>query len=312
MKNKIVTAKKMQRMMRMTGVGICILLFLTLQAQAAITVYDDDGNAVTLGKPAQRVITLAPHATELVFAAGGGDRVVGTISHSDYPPAALEIPRVGSHQQIDIERIIALKPDLLIVWLHGNSERQLGSLRQLGIPFFYTEPKKLTDIPVSIARLGKLMGTEAQADKTAAAERAELTRLAKEYSNKSPVRTFYQVWGKPIYTLNGKHILSDVMRLCGGKNVFADLSVTAPNVSEESVILANPEAMITGARSSGKTSGLEIWQRHSDMLAVKNHNLFSIDADLLNRAGPRLIEGATLVCQALQQARTHRQPQKTQ
>lgn len=275
-------------------------------AQAAISVKDDGGNTVTLSKPAQRIISLAPHATELIFAAGGGDRIVGTVGYSDYPVAALKIPRVGSHQQIDVERIIALKPDLLVVWLHGNSERQLEHVRKLGIPFYFSEPKKLTDIPTSIERLGMLMGTEQQANKVAAAERTELARLTEQYRNRPTVRMFYQVWGKPVYTLNGGNIMSDVIRLCGGENVFANLAIPAPVVTTEAVLLENPEVMMTGDRQAEKSGGLEIWKQYKNLLAVKNDNLFSVDADLVNRAGPRLIEGAAMVCEKLELARSRR------
>lgn len=274
--------------------------------QAAISVKDDGGNTVTLSKPAQRIISLAPHATELIFAAGGGDRIVGTVGYSDYPAAALKIPRVGSHQQVDVERIIALKPDLLVVWLHGNSERQLEHVRKLGIPFYFSEPKKLADIPTSIERLGMLMGTEQQANKVAAAERTELARLTEQYRNRPTVRMFYQVWGKPIYTLNGGNIMSDVIRLCGGENVFANLAIAAPVVTTEAVLLENPEVMMTGDRQAEKSGGLEIWKQYKNMLAVKNDNLFSVDADLVNRAGPRLIEGAAMVCEKLELARSRR------
>lgn len=275
-------------------------------AQAAISVKDDGGNTVTLSKPAQRIISLAPHATELIFAAGGGDRIVGTVGYSDYPAAALKIPRVGSHQQIDVERIIALKPDLLVVWLHGNSERQLEHVRKLGIPFYFSEPKKLTDIPTSIERLGMLMGTEQQGNKVAAAERTELARLTEQYRNRPIVRMFYQVWGKPVYTLNGGNIMSDVIRLCGGENVFANLAIPAPVVTTEAVLLENPEVMMTGDRQAEKSGGLEIWKQYKNLLAVKNDNLFSVDADLVNRAGPRLIEGAAMVCEKLELARSRR------
>ena len=275
-------------------------------AQAAISVKDDGGNTVTLSKPAQRIISLAPHATELIFAAGGGDRIVGTVGYSDYPATALKIPRVGSHQQIDVERIIALKPDLLVVWLHGNSERQLEHVRKLGIPFYFSEPKKLADIPTSIERLGMLMGTEQQANKVAAAERTELARLTEQYRNRPTVRMFYQVWGKPVYTLNGGNIMSDVIRLCGGENVFANLAIPAPVVTTEAVLLENPEVMMTGDRQAEKSGGLEIWKQYKNLLAVKNDNLFSVDADLVNRAGPRLIEGAVMVCEKLELARSRR------
>ena len=280
------------------------------QAAAVISVQDDAGNTVVLPRAAQRIVTLAPHTTELVFAAGGGDRIVGTVGYSDYPPAARNIARVGDHRQIDLERIIALKPDLLIVWLHGNSERQLEHIRKLNIPFYYSEPHKLDDIPRAVLRIGQMMGTESQAQQSAAELRRQLAKLSEQYRNRPPVRVFYQVWGRPLYTLNGEHILSDVIRLCGGENIFAKLSVTAPAVSIEAVMMENPEVIINGDRRDSTKAGLEIWEGYSTMLAVQRRNLFSIDADLLNRAGPRLIEGAAAICEKLDQARNRRTERK--
>jgi iron complex transport system substrate-binding protein len=273
---------------------------------APISVRDDAGNNVVLQRPAQRIVSLAPHVTEMIFAAGGGERIVGAVGYSDFPPAARDIPRVGDHKQIDIERIIALKPDLLVVWLHGNSERQLEHIRKLGIPLFYSEPHKLDDIPESIHRLGQLMGTEKQAAQSAAEQRQQLARLKSQYQNRPPVRVFYQVWGRPVYTLNGTHIISDMLRLCGGENIFAALPVTAPAVSTEAVLLENPEVMITGDRLDKSKAGLEVWHQYSTLLAVQRGNLFSIDADLLNRAGPRLLQGASIVCEKLELARSRR------
>jgi iron complex transport system substrate-binding protein len=280
------------------------------QVSAAISVRDDAGNTIVLQRPAQRVVTLAPHATELVFAAGGGDRIVGTVGYSDFPPAARGIPRVGDHRQIDIERIIALKPDLLIVWLHGNSERQLEHIRKLGIPFYYSEPHKLEDIPRSVLRIGQMLGTESHAQKSADEQRRQIKKLSERYRNLPSVRVFYQVWDRPLYTLNGEHILSDVIRICGGENIFAKLKATAPTVSAESVLAENPEVIIAGDRRDKTKAGLEIWEPYSTMLAVQRGNLFAIDADLLNRAGPRLIAGAAVVCEKLDEARNRRSERK--
>lgn len=286
--------------------ALCVFTLFTLQSQAAVSVQDDGGNTVTLAQPAQRIVSLAPHATELIFAAGGGERIVGTVGYSDYPAAALKIPRVGNHHQLDIERIIALKPDLLVVWLHGSSERQLSVLHQLGIPFFFTAPQKLRMIPSNVERLGVLMGTEQVANKVAAAERIELKRLENTYSHRATVRMFYQVWGKPLYTLNGENVLNDAMRTCGATNIFAALPVSAPVVGIESVLLENPEAMMTGDRQAEKSGGLEMWNAYPNLLAVKRDNLFSLDADLINRAGPRLIAGTAMMCEKLQLARSRR------
>lgn len=280
-------------------------LFAT-QAMAVITMRDDEGNAIVLQRPAQRIVSLAPHVTELVFAAGAGDHLVGAVNFSDYPPAATRIPRVGDGRQIDIERLIALKPDLLVVWMHGSAARQLDPLRKLGIPLFYSDPKKLDDIPATLERMGQLFGTEPQAQKSAAELRRKLSGLATRYGTRPPVRVFYQVWDRPLYTLNGQHILSDAIRVCGGENVFAKLAVTAPTVDIESVVLQNPEVIITGDRAGKPDHGLDIWKPYSTLLAVRNGNLFSMDADLLNRSSPRLIDGAAALCEKLELARSRR------
>lgn len=276
------------------------------QASAAISVRDDYGNVVTLQKPAQRVISMAPHVTELLFAAGGGGHIVGVVSYSDYPEAAKRIPQVGDNREVDIERVIAMKPDLLVVWRHGSSERQLGQLSKFGIPVFYSQPHKLDDIPDSILRLGQLLGTEKIAQQAAMDLRQKLAGLATQYANRPTVRMFYQVWDKPLYTLNGEHIVSDAIRLCGGENIFANLKVIAPVVSIEAVLQADPEAIFSTAERSPRDGGLEIWKSYKTMTAVRNGNLMTLDGNLLNRAGPRMIAGTAALCEKLEQVRNHR------
>lgn len=291
-----------------------VLLFaltgLLASAQAAISVTDDMGNLITLQRPAQRIISLSPHVTEMIFAAGGGERIIGTVNYSDYPAAAKTIPRVGDNRQLDIERIIAMKPDLLVVWMHGAFERQLEVLRKSGIPYYFSEPHKLEQIPQALEKLGILFGTEKIAQVSANAFRQQLTQLATRYQKASTVRTFYQVWGKPIFTLNDQNIVSDVLRVCGGQNVFGHLAAAAPTLSTEAVLQENPELIISGDSANQGVSGIEQWKMFSSMLAVKNHNLVAIDGDQLNRAGPRIIEGAKAVCEAMDKARQHREGKK--
>jgi iron complex transport system substrate-binding protein len=276
------------------------------QAAAAgpISVKDDDGNTVTLQKPAQRVVSLAPHVTELLFAAGGGSHVVGVVAYSDFPEAAKKVPQIGSNRELDLERIIALKPDLFVVWRHGSSERQIEMVRKLGVPLFHSEPRKLEDIPASLLKLGQLMGTEEAARPAADALRGQLASLRGKYANRAPVRSFYQVWDKPLYTLNGEHIVTDALRLCGGENVFARLPVTAPVVSVEGVLQENPEAIFATAEKN--YGGVSMWKPYATLTAVRNDNLFTIDGNLLNRAGPRMIAGAAMLCEKLELARSHR------
>jgi len=274
------------------------------QAQAAVTVKDDDGIAVTLQKPARRVISMAPHITELLFAAGGGSRVVGVVAYSDFPEQARKIQQVGSSREVDLERIMALKPDLIVVWRHGSSERQMEMLRKLGVPLFHSEPQKLEDIPADLVKLGQLMGTEKTAAPAAAELRQQLAELHSRYGSRPVVRAFYQVWDKPLYTLSGQHIVSDALRLCGGENIFAGLPAAAPVVSVEGVLQANPEAIFATAEKN--YGGLGIWKPYRTLLAVRNDNLFTVDGNLLNRSGPRMIAGAAMLCEKLELARRHR------
>ncbi len=281
---------------------------LASPAHAAITVRDDDGNAVTVARPAQRILALAPHITELLFAAGGGDKIAGVVSYSDYPEAAKKIAQVGDNRQYDMERIIAMKPDLIVVWMHGSAERQIAMLRQLKVPIYHSEPKKLADIPNNIERLGQLMGTEKVAAPAAAQLRAKLASLSAQYAQRAPVRLFYQVWDKPLYTISGASIISDAMRICGGQNVFAAMKIVAPVVTQEGVLQENPEAIFATSEKSDADSegGLAMWRAFPSLAAVRSNNLFRLNGDLLNRAGPRMVDGAAAMCEKLDLARQHR------
>lgn len=279
-------------------------------AHAAISVTDDAGQRVTLAEPAQRVVALAPHAVELAYAAGGGAKIVGAVSYSDYPSAAKALPRVGSNTALDLERIVALRPDLVIVWRHGNGESQLDRLRALGIPLYHSEPRTLDSVATDLIALGTLMGTDSQAQAAAADYRAKIAALRARYAGRSPVSVFYEVWADPLMTLNGKQIISDVIALCGGRNVFANLAPLVPTVSTEAVVAADPEAIITA--SQGATHGdaplpsLAAWHAWPRMTAVARGNLFAIDGDLISRPAPRLAQGAEALCRDLDLARERR------
>ncbi|CUI08166.1 cobalamin-binding protein [Massilia antarctica] len=286
--------------------ALAVLAATAGRAGAAITVVDDTGRRVVLAAPAQRIVSMAPHVTELLFAAGGGARVVGAMSYSDYPPAARTIPLVGDNSQIDIERVLALKPDLLVVWQSGNTARQLEQLRQLGIPMFYSEPARMDQVAASMLRFGQLLGTEPVAQAAAASFRARIAALAARYSKRAPVKVFYQVWEKPLYTLNGQQIASDAIRLCGGENIFAALAVKAPAVGIEAVLQADPEAIVGSEPHDASERGLAMWAPYKTLLAVRQGNLFTLDGELLTRAGPRLPDGAAILCEKLDLARQRR------
>ncbi|WP_244129124.1 cobalamin-binding protein [Burkholderia gladioli] len=279
-------------------------------APNAITVIDDAGRTVTLPAPARRVISVAPHATELLYAAGGGAAMVGAVSYSDYPEAARALPRVGDNRSLDLERIVALKPDLIVVWRHGNADRQTAQLAALGIPLYFSEPKRLDEVAVSLDKLGRLLGTRAQADRAAADYRQRIAALRARYAARPPVTVFLQIWDRPLTTLNGAQIVSDVLRLCGGRNVFAALQPVAPTVSDEAVLAADPEAIVATAQgataSDASLPSLKRWRRWPSLAAVARSNLFAVDGDWLTRPTPRLALGAEQVCRDLETARERR------
>ncbi|HEY8023496.1 MAG TPA: cobalamin-binding protein [Burkholderiaceae bacterium] len=287
--------------------GLLLACFcLSRHACAEISVVDDAGNTVTLARPAQRVIALAPHLTEMMFAVGAGDRLIGQVSHSEYPAEAKNVPLVGDNLHVDLERVIALKPDLLVVWLHGSAGPQLEALRKLGIPLYYSEPHTLEQIEDTLLHLGRLVGSEKRANQVVEGMRDDLHKLSLRYARQPTVRVFYQVWDKPLYTLNGKHFVSDVIRLCGGENIFSDLATTAPVVSVEAVLQENPEVIISGDMRPRDDSGLQLWHRYPTLMANRRDNLFAVDPDLLVRPGPRIVAGATAVCENLAAARARR------
>ena len=285
----------------------CAAAVAAAAAQAApVTVLDDAGRRVTVQQPARRVISMAPHTTELLFAAGGGARVVGAMNYSDYPEAAKNIPLIGSNSQIDMERVLALKPDLIVVWHTGNTARQIAQLESLGIPIFHSEPRKLAQVAGNIERLGQLLGTGATAQAAASALRKKLAGLEARYGKRPPVTVFYQIWDQPLFTLNDAQIASDAIRVCGGRNVFGALTVVAPQVSVEAVLAADPEAILGGKRYDPASPGLKVWAPYKSMTAVRRGNLVTVDGELLTRPGPRTVEGAGRLCDALEAVRQRR------
>jgi iron complex transport system substrate-binding protein len=279
-------------------------------AWASVSVVDDAGERVTLAAPARRVVALSPHAVELAYAAGGGSKLVGAVSYSDYPSAAKALPRVGGYHALDLERIVALKPDLIIVWRHGNNEREIERLRALGIALYDSEPHQVDGVATDLIALGTLFGTPREAETAAADYRAKIAALRAQYAGRSPVSVFYQVWSDPLMTLNGTHVISDLIALCGGRNVFAKLAPLVPTVSTEAVVAADPEAIVTASQGATPADAplpsLALWRAWPRMKAVAHGNLFAVDGDLIDRPGPRLADGADQLCRDLDLARTRR------
>jgi len=283
-----------------------LLFSLIATVRAEVAVRDDTGETVRLPAPARRIVSLAPHATELLFAAGAGGRLVGAVEYSDYPEAAKRVPRVGGYSNPDLERIVALKPDLVLVWQSGNAAATVSRLEALGLKVYQSQPDRLEDIPASIEKLGRLAGSEAEARRAAADFRQRLAALRKQYSPRPPVAMFYQAWHQPLLTVGGSQIISDVIRLCGGANIFAGLAAKAPSVSVEAVLAADPEAIVASGMGHDTPIGLDDWQQWKRMKAVARGNLFPISADLMQRPTPRLLDGAEQLCRHLETARGRR------
>ncbi len=286
--------------------ALLVLSAIAFPSLGAVSAVDDSGQAITLDKPARRIISLAPHATEILFTAGAGDRIVGAVQYSDYPEAAKRIPRVGGYSRLDLETIIALRPDLVVAWKSGNPGGQVEKLRALGLVIYTSEPRRIEDIADHIERLGRLAGTEAAAREAAAAFRARHRRLQRRYAGRPAVNVFYQIWNRPLMTVNGRHLISDVLRLCGGRNVFDKLPILAPKISVEAVLAADPEAIIASGMGAERPEWLDAWRRWRSLQAVQNNNLYFIPPSLIQRHSPRILQGAERLCTALEAVRARR------
>ena len=283
---------------------LACLVFLSstaAQAQAVspILVKDDLGHTVRLAAPAKRIVSLAPHTTELLFAAGAGGQVLGVSAFSDFPAQAQQLASIGSSTQLDIERIVALKPDLIIAWKSGNNAKQIAQLRALGIPVFESEPHTLEDIATSLSRLGELAGTP-QGSQAANDFRKQQQALRVRYANRTPVRVFYQIWPSPLMTLNDRHIVADALSLCGAQNIFGSLPQLAPTVSREAVLAAQPEAIFA---SDERAETWDRWKAWPQLPAVRLGNLYRVDGSIMNRAGPRMLDATEGLCRQIQEAR---------
>lgn len=293
---------------RITGLSLALLLIfpahpVTANSASALTLTDDAGYTLQLTQPAQRIVSLAPHITENLFAIGAGDLLVGVVNYSDYPEAALSLPLVGGYNQLDIEGIVALQPDLVIAWHSGNPLAQVEQLQRLGIPVYFSEPLSFAGLAHGLRQLGRLTEREATAEQAASSLETQLKTLQQTYANQRPVRVFYQVWEQPLMTINHQHIIHEAISLCGGVNVFADLNPLIPRISREAVLEQDPEVILGGGMGEENPAWINNWRRFESLQAVQENKLYFIPPSLLQRATPRMLQGTEQVCQKLQQAR---------
>jgi iron complex transport system substrate-binding protein len=271
-------------------------------ADAPIVLNDDAGQRVSLPHAPRRIISLAPGATEMLFAAGAGDRVVATVEYSNEPPAAKEVPRIGDVTAVDIERLVAMHPDLVVVWPGGGNPAQIDKIAQLGIPIYRQQVNRLADLPVSLRRLGALAPGSSVADRAARNLEESLARLAHEYSGGKHPAVLLEVWNRPLYTVGGTHLMSDALTLCGGRNVFGDLKELGPVISTEAVIARNPDIIVAVAPPGEGESWLKEWERFGSLTAVRNGRLILFEDQRFVRLGPSVVAATEGLCKALKGA----------
>lgn len=260
---------------------------------------------VCLTAPANRVVSLSPGATELIYSAGAGDRLVAVSAWSDYPPEAEKLPQVGDSNRLDLETIVALSPDLVVAWSDGNSRAQLEKLSAIGVRVFWLEPRQFEDIARAVEQLATLTGQPELGEQRAAAFREGLSELRQQHTDARPVRVFYQIWDQPLMTVNRDELISKAIELCGGDNVFADLPRLVPRISTEAVVAANPEVILTSGRDKVEDSTLARWRQFPELTAVRSGNLYLEPPSLLVRPTFRILEGARHLCQTLERARAN-------
>lgn len=271
-----------------------------------IRVSDDRGRTIELPEPAQRIVSLAPHLTELLFAVGAGDRIVATVAHADHPEAARSIPRVGSAAQLDLERLLAASPDLVIAWGSGSPGTALERLEALGIPVYYSEPGDLEGIAADLRRLGRLAGQPERGAGEARVFLDAIAALRDAFADRPEVRVFYQVWDQPLMTVNDRHLIGQAIRICSGRNIFGHLDNLVPRPGLETVIAADPEVIVSGGPGEHRPDWLDDWREWNQLTAVRRDNLFFIPPSLLQRHTPRLAEGIRMLCEVLELARKRR------
>jgi len=288
-----------------------VIVILTWATESpAIEVIDDASRSVVLEQPAQKIISLSPHITELIYSAGAGEKIIAVDDYSDYPEAAKSIARIGDANHLDIEKIISLQPDLIVAWGSGQSHNQfIEQLIHLQLTVYISSPEDLEAIPHTVENLGKLAGTYDYAQQQGQKFRDELKNIINEYRERPSITVFYEIWNQPLFTINGQHVMSKVIEICGGINVFADLAILSPEVNIESVISANPDVIIASGIKSGSENGsqrppwLDNWLQWPTITAAKNNHLYHIPPDLIHRQTFRILQGARILCEQLQTAR---------
>lgn len=284
---------------RVLGILFCCTVFKA----SAFVLTDDSKAQITFDTPPQRIVSLAPNLTELAYAAGMGPRIVAVTAYSDYPDAAKQLPQVGDAFRLDWERIVAFKPDLILAWQSGLSARDYAAFKKLKLKFMVLEPHRLDDIPKALRLLGRIAGTENIAEIAAQNFERQYDALHQQYAMHSTVRAYFQIADTPLLTVNGEHIISDVLHLCGAVNVFADISWLTPAISEEALVKEQPQILLGIADTPQQQEQLRNQWQGLPLEAARAGHMAFVPFDLISRASPRILQGAQQVCAEVESSR---------
>ncbi len=278
-----------------TTLALCLFWSVTLFAD--IRVVDDSGTAVVLAEPAGKIVSLSPHLTELLFSLGVGDRIEATVDFSDYPEAALKIPRLGNAFSVSVEAVIEQSPDLIVAWMTGGNHRTFEQLRALGYPVFVNEASSLVDIAAAVQQLGVLVGKPRRGRELAEDFKVGLERLKQSNRDANSPKVFFQISDAQLYTVNSQHLIGQAIEICGAENIFSDVEFFVPMVSYESVVERNPDFLVV---SSPYPEYKSVWNERWENLGWSGR-VRTIDASLITRPSLRMLEGIKVLCETIGQ-----------
>lgn len=279
----------------------CVLLPAVVHAE--VRLQGADGMEVVLPAPAQRVVALAPDLSEMLYDVDAGASLVGTVDYSDYPAAAKQLPRVGDAFHVDMEKLLGLKPDLVLAWKGGTSQALIDRLRALRLPVLAVGTHELGDIAANLQLVGLATGHPDAALLAAEDFRTRLGALRRSYASQTPLKVFYEISAQPLFTVGGSQGISSLIEVCGGRNVFADLPDLAPAVSLEAVLARDPEVIVTGDGEGNVAQRIQEWKRWPKLAAVREDNFVVVNDDWISRSTPRLLDAGGQLCEALQKIR---------
>ena len=289
---------------RIAPLAALLLAAAASAAPATRSVRDDTDESVSVPADNCRLVSLAPGTTAMLFAAGAGNCLVGTIAHSTEPAEATSVPIVGDAETLDFEQLLALRPSVVVVAVDVVQRVRIDRIRALGIPVYQVHVTSLAQMPESLRRLGAMTGTAGVADTRAAALAAELAAIATRYqSGRAPVRVLYQIWDRPIYTIGGKHVINDALQVCGASNVFAELETAAPAVTREAAMLRDPDLILISAPAAAAQEWVAEWRRFPALRAVRSGRLEIYSDERMDRMGPSVIAATASLCELIDKAR---------